>query len=134
MLTVHSSTTVPAARCPSGSIDLEASIKAATQAIYDLAKADAAYTARIGEAALEAWNDDSFRFVKSIGLSALTRMALVKLKILPDETNYRDALVRLRMVIASSPDKFLMPKSGNNSNVYLLSRHTTAEIEKLKKS
>ena len=133
MLTVHSTTTLQAVRDAFGQIDICATIRLAEQAVRDLAAADAAYTLRVGEAAVAAWNDSNFRGLKSINLSALARMALSHLSIAPDEINYRDALTRLRTVIADSPEQFLILNIGNNSNVYYLSRHSQVELAKLTK-
>lgn len=133
MLTAHSATLLTAVRMPSGAIDLPATIAAAAEACALLAKADADYTASLGRAAREAWQDPHFSGVKSIALSALVRMALARLSILPDEKNYKDAVIRLRSVIATS-SVFIMPKSGSvNGNVYLRAKMTEQEIEKAMK-
>jgi hypothetical protein len=131
MLVNHNSTTFNVVRDPSGKIDLEVSKQLAIQAVLDLAKKDEDYTEGLGAAAISAWEDPYYAGIKFIALSALVRMSLNRLNILPDDKNCKDALIRIRSVITYNPDKFLMLKAGNNSNVYYIPRYSSEELTKL---
>lgn len=131
MLVNNNSTTLNVVRDPLGRIDLEASKQLAIQAVIDLAKKDEDYTDSLGFAAISSWEDPYYSGIKFIALSALVRMSLHRLNIIPDDKNCKDALIRIRSVISSNPDKFLMLKAGNNSNVYYIPRYSSEELTKL---
>lgn len=131
MLVNHNSTTLLALRDSEGRIDMPATIALATKAVEELSRRDEEYTKSIGRAAIEAWSDHFFSEVRHMALSALVRMALTRLNIVPTDANCKDGLIRLRSVIAANPGKFMMMTTKNNSNVYLLSRYKDGEIERI---
>lgn len=121
---------VPARR-DDGRVDIEATVAVARKVAEDFAAQDDVLTIKIGEAAIKVWNEKTYSGLRSCSPSALGRMALLALGVLPDDKSCKDAEARVKAVLAGQPDKFLIVKSGPKKGVHYRERYSPAELSLL---
>lgn len=119
-------------RFEDGRVDPDSCAQVARRLAVEFAKQDDQLTIKLGEAVNKVLEEPKYSNVQHISTSALARLALICLDILPDDKNCKDAEKRLKSVLAGQSDKFLLLKAGKRRGVHLKTRYSEGELQLLK--
>lgn len=116
------------ARSDDGKIDIEGCVLAARKAAEEFAAQDDVLTVQIGQAAIKVWEDPKFSGLKLCSPSALGRMAINALGMIPNDKVCKEAAKKVKSVLSGQPDKFLFVKKGPKKGFHYKARYTEGEL------